>query len=108
MSLYDFIVVRAVTSLASFNGAVETAVMPISVDKCDNFTVKFYVIITREQSAMIDLFSFLGTFERALMDENQDGPLCDLLFFFLSNLFRTLNEEEGESPYVVETSDLGI
>lgn len=42
------------------------------------------------------------------MDENQDGPLCDLLFFFLSNLFRTLNEEEGETPYMLETADLGM
>lgn len=48
----------------------------------------------------------ISMFEKALMDENQDGPMCDLLFFFLSNLFRTQTEEEGENLYVVENSDL--
>lgn len=41
------------------------------------------------------------------MDQNQDGPLCDLLFFFLSNLFRTQTEEEGENLYMLDYPDIG-
>nr|XP_039249380.1 bromodomain adjacent to zinc finger domain protein 1A-like isoform X1 [Styela clava] len=43
--------------------------------------------------------------EKALMKEDQDGPLCDFLFFFLSNLFRTRTEEEGETLYTLEAED---
>nr|XP_002126456.1 bromodomain adjacent to zinc finger domain protein 1A isoform X1 [Ciona intestinalis] len=37
----------------------------------------------------------LDLLSKALLQKDPDGPLCDLFFFFLSNLFRTHTEEEG-------------
>lgn len=53
-------------------------------------------------------FLFIELLEEALMDEEQEGPLCDLFFFFLSNLFRIHIEEEGEKWFQFEPGDSGI
>ncbi|CAK8695056.1 unnamed protein product [Clavelina lepadiformis] len=42
----------------------------------------------------------------ALMMRNHNSPLCDLIFFFLSNLFRTHSEEEdGFNQIFTESTD---
>ena len=43
------------------------------------------------------------------MEHKHDGSLCDLLFFFLSNLFRTQAEEEENSNAIqADSNDAGI
>lgn len=35
--------------------------------------------------------------EEALVDSDPEGPLCELLFFFLSAIFQAMSEEEEEA-----------
>jgi len=53
-------------------------------------------------------YSISDLITRAIMDRDHDGPLCDLFFFFLSNLFRAhAEEEESFENILVEAGDKG-
>lgn len=50
-----------------------------------------------------------GVLEEAVVGCNPEGPLCELLFFFLSAIFQALAEEQEEvaKDQVAETDTKG-
>uniref|UniRef100_H2YIF0 WHIM1 domain-containing protein n=1 Tax=Ciona savignyi TaxID=51511 RepID=H2YIF0_CIOSA len=51
--------------------------------------------ISSMQKTSFPMVYALDLLSKAIMKQDHDGPLCDLFFFFLSNIFRTHMEEEG-------------